>query len=86
MNYPIKIKKAYKLKYSFFLDNSLAFINSFFKSRKKLISQINKLLIKKNIINVKLEDDFTFLSLHIIYKKILKKKKEYKNKIIFIKK
>ena len=75
MNYPIKIKKAYKLKYSFFLDNSLTFINSFFRSRKKSISKINKLLIKKNIINIKLEDDFTFLSLHIIYKKILKKKK-----------
>ena len=86
MNYPIKIKKAYKLKYSFFLDNSLTFINSFFRSRKKSISKINKLLIKKNIINVKLEDDFTFLSLHIIYKKILKKKKVYPNEILFIKK
>ena len=58
MNYQTKIKKAHKINYSFFSDNSLGFIDSYFKSRKNLISQIDKLLKKKTIHKVEFKDNF----------------------------
>ena len=63
MNYQTQIKKAHKLNYSFFLDNKPRFINSYFISRKNLISQINKLLKKKTNKIIIEKDDFTFLAL-----------------------
>ena len=37
MNYQTQIKKVHKFNYSFFFDNSLKFLNSYFISRKNLI-------------------------------------------------
>ena len=84
MNYQTQIKKAHKLNYSFFSDNSSEFINSYFISRKNLISQIDKLLKKKKICKIVLKDDFTFLSLNNIYQKYFYKKKISSDAIFFI--
>ena len=85
MNYQTQIKKAHKLNYSFFLDNKPRFINSYFISRKNLISQINKLLKKKTNKIIIEKDDFTFLALNNIYKKNLHKKKINSKDIFLIK-
>ena len=49
MNYQNQIKKAYRLNYSFFSNNSSKFINSYLESRKKIILEVKELIKKKYI-------------------------------------
>jgi len=86
MNYQIQIKKVYKVNYSFFSDNSSKFLNSYFISRKKSLLQIDKILKKKILNNIKTNDDLTFFKLNDIYQKYLSKKIISKRDISYIKK
>ncbi|MBD1157545.1 hypothetical protein IDH10_05270 [Pelagibacterales bacterium SAG-MED20] len=86
MNYQIQIKKVYKVNYSFFSDNSSKFLNSYFISRKKSLLQIDKILKKKILNNIKTNDDLTFFKLNDIYQKYLSKKIISKRDISYINK